>query len=91
MTYPEPERRVLAPPRARDLGRELATFCLALTLVLCACKFANIEYLTHWSWWAVTSPLWGLPVFVLALATLFLLVFVCACFAAWLWGVARED
>jgi hypothetical protein len=32
---------------------------LLLTLVLVLLKQAGLTPVAHWSWWAITSPLWG--------------------------------
>ena len=46
---------------------------LLITLVLALLRHAGLTRVAHWSWWAITSPLWG-PWALTALFTILSLI-----------------
>ena len=63
------ERRAIVNKLPLVMAR-LAGLLLLLLLVLVLLKQAGLTRVAHWSWWAVTSPVWGTWVLTLLLAML---------------------
>lgn len=56
--------------RNKQTGQAGFPICTILFLIFLTLKLAGVGVVATWSWWAVTSPLWGGAIIIIPLAIL---------------------